>query len=183
MLVFQGSLSSTHISMHAWSQCGGIKIIRRCLSAHKDSMINYFSEVNGRKLEPHSELGLFSLPNLHLLDLSQPKQLDLSQPKHLSQPNSSKPDSSLPSGTTLVLPELLACLPISLNELRVERRLILGGLPSVQVRRFQMSWVYDQLVDVQVARAREMVARLASLKTIQLSGSAFIGGVAGRLGR
>ena len=41
----------------------------------------------------------------------------------------------------------------------------------------------DQLVDVQVARAREMVARLSSLKKIQLSGSAFIGGVAGRLGR
>ena len=41
----------------------------------------------------------------------------------------------------------------------------------------------DQLVDVQVARAREMVARLASLKKIQLSGSAFIGSVAGRLGR
>ena len=40
----------------------------------------------------------------------------------------------------------------------------------------------DQLA-VQVARAREMVARLASLKTIKLSGSAFIGTVAGRLGR
>ena len=132
--------------------------------------------MNGRKLEPHSELGLFSLPNLHLLDLSQPKHLEL------SQPNSSKPDA-LPSGTPLVLPELLACLPVSLSELRVERRLIQGGLPSVQVRRFQIGWVYDQLVDVQVARAREMVARLASLKKIQLSGSAFIGSVAGRLGR
>ena len=43
--------------------------------------------------------------------------------------------------------------------------------------------LHDQLVDAQVARAREMVARLASLKMIQLSGSAFIGGVAGRLGR
>ena len=85
-------------------------------------MIKCFSEVNGRKLEPHSELGLFSLPKLHLLDLS--------------QPNSSKTDSQpslLPSGTPLVLPELLACLPVSLNELKVERRLIQGGLPSVQV--------------------------------------------------
>ena len=36
---------------------------------------------------------------------------------------------------------------------------------------------------IQVARAREMVARLASLKRIELSFSAFIGGVAGRLGR
>ena len=36
---------------------------------------------------------------------------------------------------------------------------------------------------IKVARAREMVSRLASLKTIELSSSAFIGGVAGRLGR
>ena len=87
------------------------------MSANKHGMINCFSEVNGRKLEPHSELGLFSLPKLHLLDLSQPN----------SQP------SLLPSGTTLFLPELFSYLPVSLNELKVERRLIQGGLPSVQV--------------------------------------------------
>ena len=140
------------------------------MSSYRHGMIKCFSEVNGRKLEPHSELGLFSLPKLHLLDLS--------------QPNSSKTDSQpslLPSGTPLVLPELLACLPVSLNELRVERRLIQGGLPSVQVYDHSDE-LGDQLA-VQVARAREMVARLASLKTIQLSGSAFIGTVAGRLGR
>ena len=118
--------------------------------------------MNGRKLEPHSELGLFSLPKLHLLDLSQP--------------------NSLPSGTTLLLPELLASLPVSLVELRVERRLIQGGFPSVQVYK-HLGDQDHQLVKVQVARAREMVSRLASLKKIQLSGSAFIGTVAGRLGR
>ena len=85
------------------------------MSSYRHGMIKCFSEVNGRKLEPHSELGLFSLPKLHLLDLSLPNSY------------------LLPSGTPLVLPELLACLPVSLNELRVERRLIQGGLPSVQV--------------------------------------------------
>ena len=88
---------------------------------------NYFPEVNGRKLKPHSELGLFSLPKLNLLDLSQPNSPNQS---NLSQPNQ---HSFLPSGTPLVLPELLASLPVSLVELRVERRLIQGGLPSVQV--------------------------------------------------
>ena len=115
--------------------------VSKSLSVYKQRTIKFFSEVNGRKLEPHSELGLFSLPNLRLLDLSQPKHLDLSQPKYLdlSQPNSTKIDSKpslLPSGTPLVLPELLACLPVSLNELKLERRLIHGGLPSVQVRYF-----------------------------------------------
>ena len=141
------------------------------MSSYRPGMIKCFSEVNGRKLEPHSELGLFSLPKLHLLNLS--------------QPNSSKTDSQpslLPSGTPLVLPELLACLPVSLNELKVERRLIQGGLHSVQVHDHSDE-LGDQLVNMQVARAREMVARLASLKTIKLSGSAFIGTVAGRLGR
>ena len=107
--------------------------VSKSLSVYKQRTIKFFSEVNGRKLEPHSELGLFSLPNLRLFDLSQPKYLDL------SQPNSTKIDSKpslLPSGTPLVLPELLACLPVSLNELKLERRLIHGGLPSVQVRYF-----------------------------------------------
>ena len=68
------------------------------------------SQVNGRKLEPHSELGLFSLSTLHLLDLSR-QNFSKSPPD--SQP------SSLPSGTLLVLPELFATLPGSLKELRL----------------------------------------------------------------
>ena len=79
--------------------------------------------MNNRELDPHLELGLFSLPNLRLLDLSQPKPNSDSKSK----------SSSLPSGPTIMLPELLSCLPISLVELKLERRLIQGAIPSVQV--------------------------------------------------